>query len=346
MSISEIRDQVSNMKGTITVVVNDGTRPSPWKYLLAFQPVLAGRARFLFATGTHRPVTSVECRSILGDAFVGDVVTRSNMCDDGTHIQIGTTSRGTEVEMHPWLLKGSVFAVNSVEPHYFAGFTGGRKSFLPGSASRKTIEQNHFLACLPKAQPGKLYGNPVHEDMMEGVALLARQTEIVMVNGVPGSDAVFYGAFDSSFYKAVEVAAVKCGVSVKKRYAALEVRPGRTLEISLYQAMKAVFLWERAVEDGGDLVLSAACIEGLGARQMERLLYASSASIAVPRSSEEYLLGDHAAIRLQKIRSRINLSFRTGIDMRRFGFSAPPYRCETIIENAGFSFPVMKTENE
>lgn len=345
MSISGIQNQVANMRGVITVVVNDGTRPSPAGYLSALQPVLAGRVRFLFATGTHRPVTLEEKRSILGDSFTGDVVAVSNMCDDGTHIRIGTTSRGTEVEIHPWLLEGSVLAVNTVEPHYFAGFTGGRKSFLPGSSSRKTAVQNHFLACLPEALPGRLSGNPVHEDMMEGTALLAEQTEIAMVNGVFGSDAVFCGAYDTSFYEAVDVAALNCGVSVEAKFRSLELRPGRSLEISLYQAMKAVFLWESAVEDGGELILSAECPEGLGAVQMERLLSISSTAFAVPHSAEEYLLGDHAAIRLKRIRSRLSLSFRIGIDMRRFGFDVSPHRSETVIKNAGFSFPVMETGN-
>lgn len=345
MSISEIRDKLAGITGIITVVVNDGTRPSPWKHLAALHSELAGRARFLFATGTHRQVSKVEGQKILGDDLAGSVAAESNMCDDGTHVSIGTTSRGTEVEIHPWMLEGTVLAVNTVEPHYFAGYTGGRKSFLPGVSSRKTIVQNHFLACLPGALPGRLTGNPVHEDMMEGVFLLAERAELLMINGVSSSDAVFCGAFDSSFYKAVDVAALQCGVPVTKKFNSLEVRPGRSLEASLYQALKAVFLWESAVEDGGSLVLAAHCSEGLGASQMERLLMASSGSIAIPPSAEEYFLGDHAAIRLNRIRSRIHLSFRTGVNMNRFDFGVSSCLSEKIIENAGFSFPVMVTEN-
>jgi len=339
MSISEIQNKIANMNGLITVVVNDGTRPSPYKLLADLQPVLAGRVRFLFATGTHRPVSVTEERMILGDGYAGKVVAESNMCDHGIHVHIGSTARGTEVEIHPWLLEGPVLAFNSVEPHYFAGFTGGRKSFLPGSTSRKTVVQNHFLACLEGALPGKLAGNPVHEDMMDGAALLAGRTEIIMVNGVFGSDKVFCGPYDTSFHKAVELAESRCSIAVKRSYSSLKVRPGRSLEISLYQAMKAVFLWENAVEDGGELVLDAECSEGFGAGQMEGILIASGGSFKVPRSAEEYSLGDHAVIRLQKIRSRINLSFRTKIDMKRFGFSTPPHSCEATVEDAGFSFP-------
>ena len=346
MSIFEILDKIANMKGVITVVVNDGTRPSPARQLADLYPVLAGRVRFLFATGTHRGVTDREKQRILGEAFSLHVPSFSHDCDDGTHINIGTTSRGTEVDIHPWMLEGPIVAVNTVEPHYFAGFTGGRKSFLPGVSSRSTIIRNHFLACFPGALPGKLSGNPVHEDMMEGVALLADRTDIVMVNGVSGKDDVFYGSFDSSFYEACSVAANECGIPLAEKYSSLEVHPGGGLEMNLYQAMKAVFMWENAVKNGGDLVLAARCPEGLGASQMERLFFSSSlSSIAVPASSEEYLLGDHAAIRLHKIRNRISVSFRTGIDMERFGFSNPPPLCESVIENAGFSYPVMEAGN-
>ncbi|MCK5784972.1 MAG: DUF2088 domain-containing protein [Candidatus Sabulitectum sp.] len=340
MSISDIWKQLVNMDGVITVVVNDGTRPSPAEQLSALHPALAGRVRFLFATGTHRPVTMEERKKILGDLYADDVTAESNVCDDGTHMYLGTTSRGTEVDVHRWLLEGPVLAVNTVEPHYFAGFSGGRKSFIPGASSRKTIVQNHFLACSLEAQPGRLEGNPVHEDLMEAAEFLAKRTEIVMVNGVYGIDSLFCGPYDTSFFQAAEVAALNCGVSVSERYASLEVRPGNNLDVSLYQAMKAVFLWESVVVDGGELVLAAGCSEGLGAPQMERLLSASSASIAIPRSPAEYLLGDHAAIRLNRIRSRIRLSFRIGIDMQRFGFSVPPSGCEAVVENAGFSYPL------
>ncbi len=345
MSILEIRKRIAEIKGTVTVVVNDGTRPSSAVYLNELRPLLEGRVRFVFATGTHRPLTQQEELFVLGSSFAGKAPAVNNMCNDGTHVSVGTTSRGTEVEMHPWMLEGPVVALATVEPHYFAGFTGGRKSFLPGVSSRNTVAQNHFLACRSGALPGVLQGNPVHEDMMEGAALLAERTEIIMVNRVAGTDKVFCGAFDTSFYQACKAAELHCGVPVKKRYTSLEVRPGGTLEVNLYQAMKAVFLWEQAVEDGGELVLAADCPEGLGAEQMERLLLYSSSDVAVPGSAEEYLLGDHAALRLARIRKRVNLSFRTGIDMHRFGFSTPPEECRVTREDAGFTFPVMEVSN-
>jgi len=349
MSIYDVPDHflssIDDLKGVITVVINDATRPSSERFLCALQKVLTGRTRFLFATGTHRAVTEKESREILGNHFSCEAHSISNFCDDGTHRHIGTTSRGTEVEIHPWVAAGSVLALNTVEPHYFAGYTGGRKSILPGVSSRRTVTGNHYLACLPGALPGRLHENPVHEDMMEGIELLSNTTELLMINSVAGKDVFFCGGHSETFYSAAEVAGEVCGVPVPEKYHSLEIRPGRSLEQSLYQAMKAIFMWECAVEDGGNLVLAAECSEGLGAPQMNRLLRTSISRIAVPATARDYILGDHAAIRLQKIRSRLKLSFRTGIDLDRFGFESPPESCDKVVENAGFTIPVMGKGN-
>ncbi len=269
----------------------------------------------------------------------------SNNCDDGSHVYLGTTSRGTEVEFHPWVLEGSVIAINTIEPHYFAGYTGGRKSILPGVSSRKTIVQNHFLACFPEAAVGKLHGNPVHEDMIEGVNFLPDRIKFLMINGVSGSDKVFCGNYIESFYKAVDKSRSFSEKPVNRLYSSLEVRPGAPFDISLYQAMKAVHLWESAVRDEGELVLKAHCTEGLGAKQMHRLLADSMEIFNIPSASVEYNLGDHAAIRIGRIRKRIRLSFNVGIDLSQYGFNSSSSKCEVVVNNAGFCFPVMDLEN-
>jgi len=341
----EFLQQISMLPEPITLVLNDVSRPSQVLYLSLLQQDLPDSTRILFATGTHRAVTSAERESLLGASFYRNFRMVSNNCDDGSHVYLGTTFRGTEVEFHPWVLEGSVVAINTVEPHYFAGYTGGRKSILPGVSSRKTIEQNHFLACFPEAVVGKLQGNPVHEDMMEGVNFLTERRTLLMINGVRGSTNLFCGDYSKSFYKAVELTQLSAGRPVKKLYSSLEVRPGDSLEFSLYQAMKAVHLWESAVRDGGELILKASCPEGLGAKQMHRLLADSMETFNIPSSSVEYNLGDHAAIRIGRIRKRIRLSFNVGIDLTQYGFNTSSSECEVVVNNAGFCFPVMDLEN-
>lgn len=337
----EFAARVRAMEEPVTLVVNDGTRPSPAAVIRALEPFLPGKFRILFATGTHRPVTTAEKGRILGGFSRIPLDVQSNDCDSGAHVFLGRTSAGTPVDAHPWLLTGSALAVNTVEPHYFAGFTGGRKSFLPGCSSRRTIVANHFLACFPGAETGKLKGNPVHEDMAEGVRLLISRTECLMVNGAAGGEELFCGFPEETFAAAAEIAAGRFAVRVGGEYRSLELFPGPCLEVSLYQAMKAVYMWAGTVRPGGELVLNATCPEGLGAPQMERLLQASRHPAAVPASADEYLLGDHAVLRLSEIRKRVRLSFRTGIPMDRYGFGEPPAECPDKVREAGFLYPIM-----
>ncbi len=335
---------VSALKEPVTLVLNDATRPSPASYVSVLQQFLPGYFRILFATGTHREVSEAESHRILGTMKHEPADIRSNDCDDGSHVFLGKTSSGTPVEVHPWLLQGSVLAVNTVEPHYFAGFTGGRKSFLPGCSSRSTVVANHFLACLPGAIPGRLKDNPVNSDMMEGVRMLLSETVCLMINGVAGGSELFCGSPEGSFLSAAAVSAERYAVRVRKEYQSLELVPGGGLHVSLYQAMKAVFMWADTVSEGGDLVLNAECPEGLGAPQMDRLLEASKSTFKAPSRREDYLLGDHAALRLSRIRKRIRLSFRTGLPMERYGFAEPPASCSDTVTEAGFFYPLMDGE--
>lgn len=160
--------------GTVTVVVNDATRPACAVELLG--PVagaLAGRCRVLVATGAHEDIDG-ETKDALLPEPLRDAPWCTNDMGSGSRVVIGRTSRGTEVEIHPWLADGGpVLLAGSVEPHYFAGFTGGRKSVLPGCCSYRSIEDNHWLACMPGSGPAALEGNPVHEDMMEAADMLS-----------------------------------------------------------------------------------------------------------------------------------------------------------------------------
>jgi len=349
MSISKLpavfTERLSGLPEPLTIVLNDSTRPSSAHHLQTLEPFLPKMSRILFATGAHRPVSENEGDQLLGRLHRPFFDVQSNICDDGSHVYIGSTSSGTPVEFHPWLLEGSILALNTVEPHYFAGFTGGRKSFLPGCSSRRTIVANHYLACLPGALPGKLRGNPVNDDMTSGASMLYSMTETLMINAVAEGNMLFAGLPGESFLAAAEEAGERYGIPVRRRFDSLEVRPGGTLEVSLYQSMKAVFLWADSVRDGGDLVLSAPCPEGLGAPHMERILRASGRTVAQPTSRSEYSLGDHAAIYMSRIRRRLNLSFRTGVDLSGFGFPEPPAYCVDTVYDAGFTYPVIAEEN-
>ena len=154
--------------------MNDGTRPTPTCKVL---DALAERmdltkARYLVATGAHRAPTEEEYRFIFGKHYdllrdrIHSHDARKDKC-----VFLGKSKNGTEMHINEMAVNADrLIIITSVEPHYFAGYTGGRKSFLPGVASFKTIEQNHLLAMKNEAQALVLDGNPVHEDMMDALS--------------------------------------------------------------------------------------------------------------------------------------------------------------------------------
>lgn len=301
---------------TVTLVVNDSTRPASFSMLAPIEQELCGDVRILFATGTHRPVTSEEKNLLLGGLFP-EAPWKNSDCDSSEMIFLGRTSRGTPVSIDPWILDGNpVVSVNSVEPHYFAGYTGGRKSFVPGVSARETIVSNHFLACLPGSLPGELNDNPVHLDMMEALELIEEHVEIVQGNGVMHDGELVYfvtGSCKASFMAAVDVCSRLSTLAETDKSPVVLLHPGSPLDVSLYQSEKAIYNCHSLVEDGGVLLLVSACTEGLGADHMEKAFKASMDSTWVTPGIDQYSLGDHSIVRLTDMRKRIRFALASGL---------------------------------
>ncbi len=342
----------------VTLVVNDATRPASFPMIAPLEKILGDKVRILFATGTHRPVTQDEKSTLLGGCFP-DAHWKNNDCDSEDMVYLGRTPAGTPVSMDPWLFDGNpVIAVNSVEPHYFAGYTGGRKSFLPGVSSRESIVTNHFLACLEGALPGRLDGNPVHEDMMDALSMLEDRVEILQGNGVihRGKLVHFYcGTCRDSFQKASEASAVLSTVSVPYRSQVVILHPGEPLDINLYQSEKAIYNCNSIVEDGGSLLLISSCGEGLGADHLEKAFITSMNEAWNTPERYQYNLGDHTIVRLKSMRKRINLALSSSLpDSVVEGMGIEPVhdieswitqkKCDRpiFISGAGFVVPVVE----
>ena len=342
----------------VTVVVNDSTRPPSFPMIAPIEKILGDKVRILFATGTHRPVTPLEKEALLGNCFT-DSPWKNNDCDSEDMIYFGETRMGTPVRMDPWLLDGNpVVSVNSVEPHYFAGFTGGRKSFLPGVSSRDSIETNHYNACLPGALPGKLDGNPVHLDMMNALSMLEEKVEIIQGNGVMHRGRLvnfFAGSCRESFANAARASAELSTISVSGRSEVVVLHPGEPLDINLYQSEKAIYNCSSIVEDGGHLLLVSSCDEGLGADHLERAFITSMDDNWIVPNKHQYNLGDHAILRLKNMRKRINLALSSSLpDSIVEGMGIEPVHdieswinrknCSNtiFIPGAGFVIPVIE----
>jgi nickel-dependent lactate racemase len=336
---------MDSLSGTVTVVINDVTRaPVSGALLKPVAGMLEGRCRVLVATGTHRKVTEAEKDALLC-GLLRDEPWRCTEAGEGW--PAGTTSFGTDVVLDPWVCPGSsVLLVGSVEPHYFAGFTGGRKSILPGCAAEKTIVQNHYLACLPGSAPAALEGNPVSEDMLEAAGFVLSTSRIVCAScAVQGGRIVQFsvGEMRPAFGKSVEASRAACCLSLDRRYRSVVARPGAPLDQNLYQAMKALYNCEDAVEDGGTLLLDCHCAEGLGAAHMESSFQHALDPRWTCPTRGEYSLGDHSTARLVRIRKRIRLALHSLLDedlVRRMGFECVENVDETVASDRADSIVI------
>jgi nickel-dependent lactate racemase len=298
----------------VLVIVNDATRPTPTaKVLELIGPVLDRfDADYIVATGMHRAPTEDEFRFIFGGRY-DSIRERVHSHDSKTSemVHFGTTSRGTEVRLNKMVKEADrVVVIGSVEPHYFAGYTGGRKAFLPGVSAYETIEQNHKLALTLEAQALRLDGNPVHEDMKEAMAFLADKRVFSIMAVLDKEHKVcsaYAGNIDASFKAAVDKADEVFVVKMKKTDIAVAVT-SFPHDIDLYQSQKALDNAKLSVRDGGVIILVSACRTGVGADTFLRLLgSAATPSEALERISREFKLGYHKAAKMAEIGLRIKM---------------------------------------
>ncbi|MDR2210336.1 MAG: nickel-dependent lactate racemase [Spirochaetaceae bacterium] len=301
----------------LLIIINDATRPTPTAAILAgLLPVIEGAGisrdglTLLVATGAHRGPTEEEYRQILGDLY-GPLRPRCVHHDarkDEDMVDIGTTRNGTPMALNRALFSADrIIATGSVEPHYFAGFTGGRKAFLPGIASYKTIQANHKQALSPRARSLALEGNPVHEDMMDALPLIKAPVFSVMtvLDKEQGLAAVTAGDLMGSFYAAVEIARKIFCVAVPAKADIVVSVAKFPMDIDLYQSQKAIDNGAAALKDGGTLILVSSCRDGIGDEAYARLLAESaSPAEAIERIRAGYKLGYHKAAKMAEVSGR------------------------------------------
>lgn len=307
----------------LTIVVNDATRPTPSGRILSHlvkmgllpeQPA-PGAIRVLVATGSHRPGAARDARQILDGLLEPEWLQRVEWHDarlGHAHIPVGTTSRGTTVSIDRRVVdSGSLLLINSVEPHYFAGYTGGRKSLVPGLAGYGTIEANHCLALQPDADVLRLTGNPVHEDAEEALSLLPLP-ELLSLQVVldHGQRIAFMaaGALRTTFEAAVAEADRRYVAPLPKLADIVVSAAAPPMDYDLYQSQKAVDNAARAIRDGGTLILVSSCRHGIGDSGYFDLLASSATPAEAQRRIENhYVLGYHKANRLAAAAGRFSI---------------------------------------
>jgi nickel-dependent lactate racemase len=291
---------------SLAVVVNDQTRPTPsGKVLECLWPEIAPRLkRILVATGTHLPGTEQSCQHLFGGLWpmVKDRVRFHDCRKEKEMVYLGETSRGTRVLINQEIMMADrLLVIGSVEPHYFSGYTGGRKGIIPGLAGYSTIVANHSLALDLEAQPLRLLGNPVHEDLEEALQLLT-MPPIFSLMLVLTAENDLYAAYSGSLKETLRPAALKAdevfAVPFKEKADILISVVFPPLDIDLYQCQKPIEHGKMALKENGILILVMACPQGPGPEDFQALLLKTGdATEARLLLYQPYQLGFHRIIR-------------------------------------------------
>lgn len=260
------------------IMICDVTRPVP--NALVLRPLIerlleAGLQRkaitVLVATGLHRPNEKEELEAVVGDPWVAEHVVIANHFarqDDG-HVMLGTTSQGVPVKLDRRVVEADVrIAVGLVEPHFMAGWSGGRKLVLPGCAHADTIMAFHSTRLLehPKAEACSLDGNPLHEAQGEALRMLGKTLAVsLVINDARELAFASFGGAEESLAAAVAFADPYVRVAVPAAFpVVLSTGAGYPLDSTWYQAVKGACAGAAILQPGGDLFVAARCAEGFG----------------------------------------------------------------------------------
>lgn len=300
---------------SVTVVVNDETRPTPYEAI--FPPLLkvfeeAGirdeQVTFVIATGIHEPQSEELNSRLYGPEmtrrfrFINHVSTDAASCVD-----LGRTSSGYDCKINRLAVDCDfLITIGVVMPHYFAGFSGGRKSILPGLAAHDTVRSNHarmveLLDALPPIRQ-----NPISLEMIE----VAQKVGVdFIINTVTNEqrEIVFVGAGDlvQAWYAAVDVSAKMYEIPFEEQVdICIAAASGYPRDVNVYQAQKALDHAEAITRPGGTIIWIGECRDGLGEKVFEKWLDKKLAPEELMRQFKgNFELGGHKAYAIAKVAS-------------------------------------------
>lgn len=272
----------------VVVLVTDNTRPCPDDRILP--PILAEleeklpreNITIIVALGLHPPLDKQELVKKLGR----DIVENYNVLNHDVNqtINIGTTSRGTPVDINTKVIEADFrISTGFIEPHFFAGFSGGRKSIAPGVFSVRSAYKNHSYKMVehPCARAGILKGNPLHEDLVEQ-ARMAKLNFIVnvLLNKKGEITHVTTGDPIKAHERGCEIEMGIAGAKVNHKVdITITTNNGAPLDLDLYQTVKGMDTASQITRDGGIIIIASSCSAGVGPEAFREL----HASVSSPK---------------------------------------------------------------
>lgn len=287
--------ELARGKKRVTIVTSDHTRamPSQITMPLLLKEIREGNPEaeitILIATGLHRKTTLEEQKERFGEEIVAHehIVVNDAFCREDFDFVTELPS-GAELWVNRAALECDLLVTEGfIEPHFFAGFSGGRKSVLPGICNAATVNENHSFRALasPYATAGELDRNPVHIDML-AAAKAVKVSFIFNVALDPEKKIVAAFAGDLELAHAQGVAFVRKGAEQPRVEGDIVVTSngGYPLDQNLYQSPKAVSTAEACCREGGVIVIFCACCDGMGGEYFGKL-----ATMGTPKEIENYL---------------------------------------------------------
>lgn len=324
--------ELARGKREILVITSDHTRPVPSR--VTMPPLLAeiragspgAHIVILIATGMHRPTTEAELREKLGNEIVDREEIAVHQAEKTEEMAfLGLLPSGGELWLNRLVTQAElVVAEGFIEPHFFAGFSGGRKSILPGVAAKKTVLYNHNARFLqsPLARQGSLAGNPVHRDMLFA-AQQARLAFIlnVLIDGEKRVIAAVAGDMEQAHASGCTLSRQLTEVPAAEAEIVVTSNGGYPLDQNVYQAVKGMTAAEACVRPGGTIIMCAALGDGAGGEEFYHWFADRDGPAQVARDiecipPEETRMDQWEAQMLARVLCKANCFFVTGPENR------------------------------
>ena len=275
--------ELAKGKKNCVIIVSDHTRPVPSRDIL---PAMLDELRagspdidvtLLVATGFHRPTSTKELEDKLGREIMDSCRIVVHDCRDAaSNVEIGTLPSGAPCVVDRLAVETDLLVAEGfIEPHFFAGFSGGRKSVLPGVADQVTVLGNHCSRFIdsPFARTGVLDGNPIHEDML-AAAEMAKLAFIVnvVIDEEKKTVAAFAGNFRTAHRRGCDYMLDYFKVAPVPSEIVVTSNGGAPLDQNVYQCAKSISAAEATCNPGGVIIECAECLDGHGGQAMYEAL--------------------------------------------------------------------------
>ena len=267
--------ELSKGKNKVVIVTSDHTRsvPSHLTLPLMLDEIRAGSTgadiTVLIAVGSHRATTHEEMIRKFGPEFVEkEKIVVHDPHDKQRLINLGKLPSGGDLILNRMAVEADLLVADGfIEPHVFAGFSGGRKSILPGIASFVTVMANHNaeFTAHPNTRAGVLEANPIHEDMLYAARTIGLDFILnVIINGEKKVVAAFAGGMDKAHLEGCSFIDSWAGVDAIPAPIVITSNGGYPADQDIYQAIKSVMAAAVTCPAGGVIIASAECRNGHG----------------------------------------------------------------------------------